>query len=85
VILCMWAAGESRAAIAFVWARHGLDGAKGRSARFRSRVRFPARPSSKQHECWAWSDDPAWERKAEAATSRYAASRGERWEQRYVS
>ena len=38
----------------------------------------------KRRECWAWDDDPAWERKAEAATSAYAKSRGEQWEQRYV-
>ena len=38
-----------------------------------------------RRECWAWDDDPAWERRAEAATSAYAKARGELWEQRYVS
>jgi hypothetical protein len=39
----------------------------------------------KRRECWAWDDDPAWERKAEAATSAYAKARGEKWEMRFVS
>jgi len=38
-----------------------------------------------RRECWAWDDDPAWERKAEAATSAYAKARGEKWEMRFVS
>lgn len=31
-------------------------------------------------DCWAWSDDPDWERKANAATSAYARARGRAWQ-----
>lgn len=30
-------------------------------------------------DCWAWSDDPDWERKADAATAQYAKLRRKPW------